>query len=137
MQRSIRFPLRTILLADAAISGLSGLVMIVLASPLADLLELPTALLRVSGLILIPYVGALIYVATRKEIPVRGVWAVIATNLLWTAGSVVTLFSGEIDANAGGILVIVVQAVAVALIAELEVLALHGHQQSGRTSLAA
>ncbi len=137
MQRSIRFPLRTILLADAAISGLSGLVMIVLASPLADLLELPTALLRVSGLILIPYVGALIYVATRKEIPVRGVWAVIATNLLWTVGSVVTLFSGEIDANAGGILVIVVQAVAVALIAELEVLALHGHQQSGRTSLAA
>jgi hypothetical protein len=122
---------------DAAISGLSGLIMLVLAGPLADLLDVPVALLRVSGLILIPYVGVLVYLATRKEIPAGGVWAVIATNLLWTAGSFVTLFSGRIDPNAAGIVVIVFQAMAVAVIADLQVLALHRHQPSRRTSLVA
>ncbi len=52
--------LRSSLLLDAAVSGATGVLMLAAAGPLGDLLDLPTTLLRVAGLILIPYVALLV-----------------------------------------------------------------------------
>jgi hypothetical protein len=116
--------LRYALIADAAVSGATGLLMIAGAGFLADFLSLPFALLREACLVLIPYVAFVAYVGTRERISRAAVWAVIAANLLWAAGSGLLLLSGWIAPNLLGTLFIIVQAVAVALFGELQFMGL-------------
>jgi hypothetical protein len=116
--------LRYALIADAAVSGATGLLMIAGAGLLADFLNLPFALLREAGLVLVPYVAFVAYVGTRERISRAAVWAVIAANLLWAAASALLLLSGWIAPNLLGTLFVVVQAVAVALFAELQFMGL-------------
>lgn len=115
-------------------SGAAGLLMLVAASPLGDLLDLPVMLLRIAGLIIGPYVGFLVYVATRSPIATTSVWAVIGSNLLWTAGSIIVLLSGEVGPNALGVAFVLVQAGVVALFAELQFLALQGRRSRGMSA---
>ena len=98
-----RVSVRSAILADATVSGAAGLLMLVAANPLGDLLDLPVMLLRIAGLIIVPYVGFLVFVATRSRIVTTSVWAVIGANLLWTAGSIIVLLSGKVDPNALGV----------------------------------
>src|SRR5665811_2186055 len=63
--------IRTVLLADAGITGVTGLLMLLGAGPLADLLDLPTALLRGAGLVLFPYVAYLVWLSTREKRRIR------------------------------------------------------------------
>lgn len=123
-----RVSVRSAILADATVSGAAGLLMLVAANPLGDLLDLPVMLLRIAGLIIVPYVGFLVFVATRSPIMPIAVWAVIGANLLWTAGSIIVLLSGKVDPNALGVVFVLVQAGVVALFAELQFLALHGRR---------
>jgi hypothetical protein len=60
--------LRRALLADALISGATGLLMLIGANVLASLLGLPEALLRYAGLVLLPYGSLVAYVATREQL---------------------------------------------------------------------
>ena len=64
MQRSF---LRFALLADAAVSGATGLLAFAGAGILDGLLGLPTELLRYAGLSLIPYAAIVAYVGTPAE----------------------------------------------------------------------
>lgn len=115
--------LRRVLLADAVMSGAAGLLMLLGAGLLPEMLDLPAALLRTAGLILLPYAAFVVYVANRSQRPM--VWAVILINALWTIDSVVLLLSGWVTPNALGYAFVLAQAVAVAVFAELEYVGLH------------
>jgi hypothetical protein len=116
--------LRYVLYADALASGATGALMILGASFLAGLLALPGALLFEAGLILVPYVLFVAIVASRPVIPAKPVWFIIACNALWTLGSVILLVSGLIAPNVLGYAFIIMQAAAVALLGELQYVAL-------------
>lgn len=112
--------LRQALLADAVISGAMGLLLLLGAGFLAGLLDLPMELLRTAGLVLLPFVAFVAYVATREN-PARGaVWAVIVINALWVVASIGLLLSGWVAPNGLGITFVIVQALAVGLFAELQ-----------------
>jgi hypothetical protein len=111
--------LRRVLLADALISGATGLLMLVGAGVLTSMLDLPAALLRTAGLILLPYALFVVYVATRSS-QRAAVWAVILINALWAIDSIVLMLSGWVAPNALGYAFVIVQAVTVAVLAELQ-----------------
>lgn len=118
-QRDSRF-LRRLLLTDALISGASGLLMFLGASALETVLAVPASLFRWAGISLIPFTAALLVLARNEPLPRRGVWAVIAANAAWVIASVLLLVSGEIAPNWLGSAFILVQAVAVAVLAEMQ-----------------
>jgi hypothetical protein len=117
--RDNRF-LRNALLADAVASGATGLIMIAGAGFLADFLNLPFALLREAGLVLIPYVAFVAYVGSRASMSRAAVWAIISANMLWAAASLLLLLSGWIAPNPLGYTFIVAQAAVVAVFGELQ-----------------
>lgn len=112
--------LRRALLADAAVSGPAGLLMAAGAGPLQELLHVPKQLLLVAGVILIPYAFELALLARRSAPSAPLVWAVIATNVTWSFGSVLLLISEMIRPNALGYTFVLVQALAVAAFAEVQ-----------------
>jgi hypothetical protein len=113
-------PLRRLLLADAVISGVTGLVMLLGAGTLHTLLDLPTGLIRYSGLVLLPFAAMVLYFSRPDQMSTARVWTVIAMNAAWVAASVLVLLSGRIDANAFGVAFVLVQAFAVAVLAEFQ-----------------
>lgn len=115
--------LRRVLLADALVSGATGLLMLLGAGLLTNLLALPAALLSTAGLILLPYAVFVAYVATRSS-QRSAVWAIILINALWAVDSIVLLLSGWVAPNALGYAFVLVQAVAVAVFAELQYIAM-------------
>lgn len=116
--------LRWVLIADAAASGATGLLMIAGAGILAGLLGLPQPLLFTAGLVLAPYVAFVAFVAAKPE-PARGaVWAIIAANAAWTAASLMLLASGWVSPNFLGSAFVIAQAVAVGVLGELQYFAL-------------
>lgn len=112
--------LRRVLLADAAVGVVAGLLMAGAAGLLAGLLGLPEALLRGVGLVLLPYGALLAFLATRAQLAPAAVWAVIALNALWVIDSLGLLLSGWVAPNMLGYAVVLLQAVAVGVFAELE-----------------
>jgi len=123
MPRSSLF-LRYALLADAIASGATGLLMIAGADLLTRLLGLPVALLRESGLLLVPYVALVAFVGTREIIPLGAVKAIIALNVLWVLGTVGLLVGGFVAPTVLGYAFVIVQAVAVGVLAELQLVGL-------------
>src|SRR5262245_55901536 len=117
--RSLSF-LRRVLLADAVGSGLSGVAMLLFAVPIAGALDLPVDLVREPGIALLPFAAFVAFVATRERPPTTLVWAVIALNVVWVVESLVLLLGDWAEPNAVGRAVIVAQALAVAVLAELE-----------------
>jgi hypothetical protein len=112
--------LRRVLGVDAVSSGAMGLLLAVTANLLAPLLGLPAALLDYAGLSLIPFAAFVAWVGTRPQLPPPGVWAIIACNAAWSVSSIVLLVSGTVAPNALGYAFVVVQALLVAILAELE-----------------
>jgi hypothetical protein len=121
MQRSF---LRLALLADALVSGATGLLAFAGAGFLDGLLGLPTELLRYAGLSLIPYAAIVAYVGTRADVSRAAVWAIIAYNVLWAIDSLVLLVSGFVSPTALGYAFVIFQAVVVAGFAGLQVVGL-------------
>jgi hypothetical protein len=116
--------LRYALLADAAASGATGLLMIAGADFLTGLLGLPAALMREAGLLLVPYVALVAFVGTREAISRPAVRTIIALNVLWVAGSVGLLMSGWVAPTVLGYAFVIAQAVVVGVFAELQVIGL-------------
>lgn len=112
--------LRRVLLADAASCAGMGLGMLLFAAPLGALLNLPATIINAVGLVLLPCAAFIVYLASRRVPPRRGVWAVIALNAVWGVESFALLFTDWMSPNAFGIAFIVGQALVVALLAELE-----------------
>ena len=112
--------LRTVLLVDAATCVVTGLLMTLATGFLADLTQLPPELLRSAGLSLFPIAAFIAFVATRPVLPRTGVWLVIIGNAIWVGASLGVLIGGTISPNAFGYAFVAGQAVAVAVLAELE-----------------
>ncbi len=112
-----RLSLRSILLIDGIVSGAMGLLLLIGAGILDSMLDLPTALLRTVGVVLIPWMILLAAIALRRVISRSIVQIVIAVNLGWVAASVLLLFTGWVEPNALGIAFILVQAMAVVVFA--------------------
>ncbi len=122
--------LRRVLLLDAVSSGSIGLLALLFAGPLGALLELPGDLLTQVGLILLPFAAFVGYLATRQTPSNTGVWVVIGLNVLWVVDSVLMLVMGWVEPNALGHAVVIVQAVAVGLFAELGYVGLRRSQSA-------
>ena len=112
--------LRRAMLADAAISGATALLMIAGAGLAARLLSLPEPLLRYAGLILVPYVAFVVFAGTRETISTPAVWTIIVSNVLWAAASILVLVTGWVSPNALGYAFVIAQAAIVALFAEVQ-----------------
>jgi hypothetical protein len=117
--RGVTF-LRQVLVADGVISGLTGVLMAAAASPLEAWLGLPSLLLRVAGLSLLPFAAVVIALGRREVPPRRIVGAVVAVNASWVVASVLLLFSERIEPSALGYVFVLGQAAAVAALTELQ-----------------
>lgn len=116
--------LRQALLADAVTSAACGLLMLMAASPLAGMLGLPEALLRISGATLLPFSALIAYLSLRRNLPRVAVWAVVLANGLWAADSVLLLMSGWVAPTAAGYVFVLAQAAVVLMYAELQFIGL-------------
>ncbi len=116
--------LRRVLIADAAASAATGLLMLVGAVPLEQWLALPAGLLRAAGASLLPFAAIVAWLALRDTISRAGVWAVIALNAIWVVDSVALLFTDWVQPAMLGYAFVLAQAGAVAVLAELEYLGL-------------
>ena len=112
--------LRRALLADAVFSGVSAVVMTLDAGALAPFLNLPEALLRETGLFLSAYAALVGWLWSRPSVPKLLVMIVIAGNAAWTLASIALLFSGAVSPNLAGELMVVAQAIATGVFAELQ-----------------
>jgi hypothetical protein len=116
--------LRKALLADALLSGITGLALALAAAPLATRFGLAVGLLRGSGLILIPFAAFVARLGTQNRIQRPLVFAIVACNGLWALDSVLLLVTGWIEPTVLGEVFVLGQASVVAVLAELEFLGL-------------
>jgi hypothetical protein len=116
--------LRRMLLADAVFSGASAALIVPAAGAIAPLLELPEGLLRETGLFLIAYTVLVAWLSARQAVPKALVVIVIAANAAWTLASIALLPSGLVTPNLLGEAVIVAQAIATGVLAELQYIGL-------------
>ena len=110
--------LRRILLIDAVTCLVTGLALALFATPLSSLLGLLQPLLFYAGLALLPTAALMVGGAARAAVPVWGAWLIIAGNALWVLASVAVLFL--LSPQPLGYAFVIAQAVAVAVLAELE-----------------
>ena len=129
--------LRLALKLDAVASGtLGGLALV--AGPLLDgLLGVPTALLQAVGLFLAAYAAALWIVASRPGVSRSAAWTVVALNLLWAAASVAVLANGWLPLTGLGTAFVLLQAGAVALFADLQIIGLRRARPAAASPAAA
>ena len=112
--------LRRALLADAIFSGVAAVGFTFGAGAFASLFNLPEALLREIGLFLIAYTALVGWLASRGSVVRPLVLLVVVGNAAWTVGSIALLFSGAVSPNIGGELMVVAQAIATGVFAELQ-----------------
>jgi hypothetical protein len=111
--------LRGILVADALISGSTGVLLLAGAGVVAPLLGISESLLRYAGIILVPFAGC-VYSLSTRPVSRGAVLTVIVLNGLWVAGSLALLAAGGIAPTALGTAFVLAQAVVVAIFAELQ-----------------
>lgn len=120
--------LRRALQADALASGAMGLLLALAAGPLEELLGLPRALLMGAGIGLLPFALALGWLANRESVRRGWIWAVLAINAVWVIDSLSLLASGWVEPTLLGKVFVIGQALAVALLTELEFFGLRRSQ---------
>ena len=116
--------LRRAILADAIFSGVSAVLLTFGAGVLAPWLNLPETLLRETGLFLIAYAALVGWLGSRPAMPKPLVVIVIAGNAAWTLASIALLFSGAVTPNLLGEAFVVMQAIVVGTLAELQFIGL-------------
>lgn len=112
--------LRRALLADAIFSGVAALGFTFGASAFARLFNLPDMLLLEAGLFLIAYTGLVGWLTSRASLARALVLLVVIGNAAWTVGSIALLLSGAVSPNLAGELMVVAQAIATGVFAELQ-----------------
>jgi hypothetical protein len=112
--------LRRVLLADAIVSGGTGLLLMGGGGLVKDLLGLPVTLMQYAGFSLLPFAALVAWIAMRDTISRPAVWAIIAYNALWAADSILLLLTGWVSPTALGVAFVIAQAVVVAGFAELQ-----------------
>ena len=113
--------LRAALKLDAVVTGANGAAYVVAAGPLGDLLGLSETLLRGAGAFLLAFAAVVWLTGTRPQIPRGPVYAIVLSNAVWAADSVVAAIAGWGGPTTAGTVWIVLQAIVVAGFAELQV----------------
>jgi hypothetical protein len=116
--------LRRVLLLDASTCLVTGMLMLTASGTVERLLAIPAPLSRVLAVVLLIFGGLVAWVGTRRHLMRSAVWAIVTLNALWAVESLLTLAFGWLGPNALGRAFIIVQAVAVAVIAELQFIGL-------------
>jgi hypothetical protein len=116
--------LRRAIVGDAIITGAMAVLLVAAAGLLAPLLNLPESFLREVGIFLIVYAALVGFLGSRELMPKLAVWLVIGANALWAIDSIALLFTPWVQPNMLGQAFVVMQAVTVAVIAELQYIGL-------------
>jgi hypothetical protein len=111
--------LPAVLWADAASCAATGALQLAAAPLLARWFGLDAVLLMVTGALLLAVAAFGALLARSAPIPRAGVWVLIAGNLGWLLGCAELLFTGA-GGNTLGQAWIVLQAIVVGVLAELE-----------------
>jgi hypothetical protein len=115
---------RNIVLFDAATCAVMGLALVLAAAPIASLTLIPLALVHYAGVALLPIAAFMAAVALGRVRSIVGPALVIGGNVLWVVASAALTVGDWIAPNGFGYVFIGAQAVAVALLATLELVAL-------------
>lgn len=121
-------PLRMFLALDAVVTGVNGLIYLLAAGPVGELLGLGTGFLRGIGVFLTVYGAFVAFVASRPVPSATATKVVIEGNLLWAVASVATAVFGWMDPNTVGTVWIPLQA---AVVAGFAVLQMNGLRRLG------
>ena len=116
--------LRFALKLDAVASGALGLLAAAAAPMLEGLLGVPTALLLPLGLALVAYAAAVWFTGSRPRVSRTAAWAIVGLNVLWTIDSLALALAGWLPLTGLGVAVMLGQAVAVGVFADLQFLGL-------------
>ncbi|WP_430469568.1 hypothetical protein [Thalassospira lucentensis] len=112
--------LKTVLVLDAATCLAFGVLLTLGADLLGEWFGLPSNLLLIAGVILFPC-AVLMYVTGRQETPSPAlVWLIIIGNVGWVIASIAILLLPAISPSLLGFGFVIVQALAVCLLAGLE-----------------
>ena len=113
--------LRTVIRVDAIASGLSGVVFLVTGLGLLDdFTGLPIWFQTVGGAFLVVFGLGGVLLASRPRPPRGLVWAMVVVNAVWVVDSAALLIAQVWPLTAAGVVLMIVQAVAVGVFAELE-----------------
>ena len=112
--------LRTALLADAAATAVTGILLAAASGWLEGWLNIPAALLFYAGAALIPFASFVLYLGTQRQVSRAAVWAVVICNALWVVDSLLLLTSGWVTPSLLGYTFVVAQALVVAAFSELQ-----------------
>ncbi|MBU1378946.1 MAG: hypothetical protein KKE02_07740 [Alphaproteobacteria bacterium] len=116
--------LRTVIALDAAACGVMGAAFAFDAGWLEGPLGLSPALMQPVGWFLLPYAGLLAWLATRPALPRAVVWTLVGFNVVWAVESIALVALGWVQPTTPGLAVVVLQAVAALVVADLQYLAL-------------
>ena len=116
--------LRRALIADAVFSSVAALGFAFGAGAFAPLFQLPETFLREVGLFLVGYAAFVGWLGSRQTMMRALVLIVIVGNAAWTLGSIALLFSGAVSPNLFGMAMVVAQAIATGVFAELQYIGL-------------
>ena len=112
--------LRLALVADAAATAATALLLVAFGAPFEALLGLPVTLSRTLGVGLLPCAAIVAYLGTRTQISRGAVWAVIVCNVFWVVDSALLLMGNWIDPTPLGVAFVIAQAIVVAGFADLQ-----------------
>ncbi|MES2401026.1 MAG: hypothetical protein V4573_13635 [Pseudomonadota bacterium] len=112
--------MRNVLRVDALSCIACGLLQVMLTSQMAGLLGLPAPLLAYTGEFLLAYAAGVFFLSTRQPMPRMFVGALAAGNLGWAVACVVLLISGDVQPTVWGMGYLALQALTVAILAELQ-----------------
>ena len=118
--------LKSVLLADAAVSGAVALLQLSAPTWLADFLELPRALILETGVFLVAFVALLLVLALKGRVWSSLIWLIVLGNIGWAVSCIALLATGVVSPNALGAGYLVLHALTVMLFANFEFVGLKG-----------
>jgi hypothetical protein len=116
--------LRRALLTDATLTAIAGIALLLAAGPIGAFFTLPSMVLRIAGVIFIPFAALAGWLGTRPRVYRTLVFVVIVLNALWAVDSVLLLLTRWVETTPLGELFVIGQALVIAAIAEVEFLGL-------------
>jgi hypothetical protein len=128
--------LRNVLLADAAVSAVAALVMLLGGQALQALLQLPAWLLVGAGAALVAYTVFVGWMSRRESAPRALVWVLVAINLGWAFDCALIAFASWLQLSAWGQAFLGVHIVTVLVFAHLQYTALQRGRAMGSRALA-
>ncbi len=126
---SVNF-MRFVLWADVISCLACGLLQLALTTVLSERLGLSATLLAYTGIFLLLYGAAVLFIATRIRVPNAIVWLLIAGNMAWAVACIAFLLAAVAELTLFGKGYVVLQASAVAILAQLQYAALRYDKSS-------